>query len=378
LAENFRSELDLEWQGRLNDLVTDLAWSPSDNSWAASSAAGEVVWNAGLGDLVGLKSADDRSIGRLAFSGDGRWLAAGGQAGQLFIWERSPHQDRETSFAPSTYANQPPAPMAIDSPPQLVKIIEIDRWIEHLAWHPIEPLLAISYGAQIKIWDVRTTIEMVTWQFDKSSIFDLQWHPNGSSLAVAGYKGVQIWSPEDTHAPVRTLKVDTATTNIAWTQDGRYLAAANLDRTLTIVDWQHPDDPWILQGFLGKIRHLSWLRGSTLPCLVVASGTDITRWELNVNTSDWSGRLLEGHQSTIEALTVHSQSPIAISGDTDGYTCLWSGTGEIEQILTNIVSGITILKGDPHGTFLAIGSHSGSIEVWSISINTDEEVTEIC
>jgi hypothetical protein len=336
----------LKLQAQLGDLVTHLTWSPNGGSWAVSSANGEVAWNPGLDELALLRPGDGKSIDRVAFSADGRWLAAGGQSGQLFIWNCD---DRQI-------------------PPQLVHIIEIDRWIEHLVWHPIVANLAIGYGSQVKIWDPIAMREMTTWKFNRSSVFDLAWHPDGKSIAVAGYKGVQIWMPGDDTAQIHNLGVDTASLKVAWAGDGRYLAAGNLDRTLTIMDWQHPDDPWILQGCPGKIRDLQWMTGTTTPCLAVAGGTTILLWNLTSNLTNWTGSLLEGHQNTIDTLTAYPQAPLLLSGDSDGYTCLWSASGAIEQIFTNIVSGITTLKWHPDGIHLAIGSRSGKIELWQLSV----------
>ena len=108
-----QAELELGWQCQLSESVTALSCAPESAAWAASSAAGEVVWNSGSNALIYLQEADGRSIQAVAFSADGRWLAAGGQAGKLLIWDGDNRQ-----------------------PPQLVQTIEIDGWIEHLVWHP--------------------------------------------------------------------------------------------------------------------------------------------------------------------------------------------------------------------------------------------------
>ncbi len=344
MTQSYRSALELElvWQGRSTDLITDFAWSPIGQSWAASSANGEVVWNSGCGELDLLKSADDRSIDKIAFSADGHWLCAGGQAGELYLWNCD---DRQL-------------------PPQLVTTIAIDRWIERLRWHPTAARLAISYDRHVKLWDAIADRELDNWEFDRSSVFDLQWHPDGSAIAVAGYKGVQIRSLGHNTTQIERLATDTATLQLAWSADGRYLAAGNLDRTLTLIERQQPHDPWILQGCPGKIRHLHWLVGMTTPCLAVASGTELLLWELTQAATDWSGRIGSGHQSNITALTAHPQFAIPTSGDRDGYICLWSIAGEIEQIYRNTVSEITTLDWHDRGRYLACGHLHGEIELW--------------
>lgn len=76
-----------KWQGNLSEYVTAVAWSP-DGILAASSAAGEVVlWQDG--SLINLLPGGLASIDCLAFSADGKFLAAGGQDGQVRVWLES-------------------------------------------------------------------------------------------------------------------------------------------------------------------------------------------------------------------------------------------------------------------------------------------------
>ncbi|WP_146138391.1 WD40 repeat domain-containing protein [Chamaesiphon polymorphus] len=350
MTETSRSELELVWQGQLSDLVTAVACSPDGRGWAASSAAGEAVWNAGLDDLIPLITPDTHSeavptIAGLAFSPDSRWLAAGGRSRQLCIWNcEDPHL-----------------------PPQLVQCIEIGAWIERLAWHPHSSYLAVGTGVSARIWDIRNFTQIAIWEFDKASIFDLAWHPAGDLLAIAGYKGVQIRSIADATAPSQRIEIETASIRINWSDDGRYLAIGNLDRTLTIIDSEHPDRRWTLQGCPGKIRQLAWMAGTPNPCLAVASGNTIVLWHLNSDEIGWDGQLLEGHEGIIEVAIPHPYLPILASGSTDGYVCLWSASGDVEQILSERPIGkYTTLGWHPDGLDLLTGSQNGSLGVWII------------
>ena len=341
---NGQSELQLEWRGQLDDLVTAMACAPNGLSWAASSAEGEVVWNPKQRDLVKLTAADGQSIDQIAFSADSRWLAAGGQSGQLLIWDCADTCD----------------------PPQLIHQINVNKWIEHLAWHPIESQLAVSYGSQVEIWDLPTATAISTYKFDKSSIFDLAWHPNGTHLAMAGYKGIQLWAYRDSKAPIQRIELDTASLEIAWSQNGYYLAAGNLDRTLTIIDWHNPTERWTLTGCPGKIRQIVWMESGTTPCVAVASGIAVVLWQLTADTIAWTGQCLEGHQDTVTALAAHPQCPIVASSGADGYTCLWSVDGEIHQIITAGTSQFTVLGWQSNSEYLLISSQIGSIELWAM------------
>jgi WD40 repeat protein len=347
LAEDLSSGLQLQWQAQLSDLVTAIAWSPIGRGWVASSAAGEIRWietSAQTGDQheVVLIAPTGNSIDNLGFSADGQWLAAGGQTGQVFIWLCPPGMS-----------------------PQLVRILEFQVWIDKLVWHPHRAELAIGCGGKIQIWEAAKPLEPIFWSCDRPSIFALAWQPDGNEFAVAGYQGVDIWAPTS-QVPLRhKLTVDTASIQLAWSPDGRYLAAGNLDRSLTIVDWQHPDDPWILQGCPGKIRQLVWLAHTDLPCLAVATGEAIVVWDLA--TEEWSGQLLTGHQGVVTTIAAHPDLPLLISAASDGSACIWSAQGEIEQIITNTLSGFTTLAWQPHEMCLATGSQMGEIGLWSNS-----------
>jgi WD40 repeat protein len=346
LAENRSAGLQLQWQAQLSDLVTAIAWSPLGHSWVVSSAAGEIRWIENSAqtsnpiELVLLEPTGN-SIDNLGFSADGQWLAAGGQTGQLFIWQCQPDK----------------------SPPQLVRILEFQTWIDELVWHPSRSELVIGCGSKVQIWDAATAGDSI-WSCDRSSIFALAWHPGGNELAVAGYKGVEIWAPT-AQVPLYKITVDTASIQLAWSPDGRYLAAGNLDRSLTIVDWQHPDDPWILQGCPGKIRQLVWLTHTELPCLAVATGDAIVLWDLAAE--EWTGQLLTGHQGVVTTISAHLDLPLLISAASDGSACIWSAQGEIEQIITNTLSGFTTLAWQPQEMCLATGSQMGEIGLWSNS-----------
>jgi WD40 repeat protein len=69
--------LELSATTQLSDYVSAIAWSPIGNTFAAACCNGEVHL---LQNFVGvmLCPPTDNSIDALAFSHDGKWLAAGG------------------------------------------------------------------------------------------------------------------------------------------------------------------------------------------------------------------------------------------------------------------------------------------------------------
>ena len=133
-----------QWQGSLSEYVTVVAWSPN-GLLAASSAAGEVVvWQDG--SLINLLPAGLESIDCLAFSTDGKFLAAGGQDGKVRVWSISNTSVQKEVKLIATLDNAP-------------------SWVDKLAWSPTCNHLAFSLGRYVQIWDADSQTVITTLPF---------------------------------------------------------------------------------------------------------------------------------------------------------------------------------------------------------------------
>jgi WD40 repeat protein len=322
------SLLQLQWQGSLQDYVTALACSPIGPSWAAASAVGEVVqWQAG--NLQIYRSGDNQSVDCLAYSADGQWLAAGGQGG-LSLW----HQGELQSSL-------------------------VGGWIEQLAWHPSRNLLAIGSGRRLQIWDgamgkMACSLEL------PNSIFDLAWHPQGKSLATAGYRGVTVRPLEDWEA-AELLFVDTGAHRLAWSKDGEYLAAATLDRQLTIARTAALDEPWVMQGFPSKIQQLVWI--ADRPLLAVISAGQVVWWLFA--EEEWQA-LAEDETAATILLAANPQVPLVAKAETNGAIVLQDLDFVILERQENAIKNCSLLAWQPQGHQLIGGSHNGMLRLWSL------------
>ena len=248
--------VDLKWQGTLSDYVTAVAWSPDGKTLAASSSAGEVVLWQGAEAVTTLQMGAGESIDCLGFSSDGQLLAAAGQDGTVKIWRVSDHSS-------------------------LCCLENAPAWIDRLAWSPTGKQLAFSTRHYVQVWDAGKEEIVAKLNFEASSVLDLAWHPVVEYLAVAGYQGVKIWNTQDWEDDPYFLVIPSATQVVKWSPDGKYLAAGNLDKTLTVLEWGNPH-PWVMRGFPGKVRQLAWSDQATesnAPLLAAASAGTISIWE---------------------------------------------------------------------------------------------------
>ncbi|AFY60187.1 WD40 repeat domain-containing protein [Synechococcus sp. PCC 6312] len=336
--------------GELSDYVTGLAWS-SRGLLAACSAAGEV----GIADgevLKLIKQADGYSLSQVLFSTDGQFLAAAGQTGDVFIWQL----DSQATATLITTLHNPGV------------------WIDHLAWHPTRAELAIGLKHYVQVWDVVAQAVITTLDFAASSILGLDWHPAGDYLAVGGYQGIRVWTAADWDEEPQHLELMSACVGLAWAGNGEFMAAANIDRTLSV--WQWGDiSPWEMRGFPGKVKQLVWsdlASSSGAPLLASSCAEGIVVWERDQDIG-WASRILDLHQQAVITVVFQPNSLLLASAGSEGWLCLWDQAQEPIQILEGVKVGFSTLAWSRDGSLVAAGGQVGEVLVWqnveNISIN---------
>lgn len=334
------------WQGTLSDYVTALSWSPNGQILAASSAAGEVtILSLATSQITVLQAERARSTNCLSFSHDGQFLAAAGQNGQVKIWRIQP-----------------------DSA-ELISTLENGRdWVDRMAWSPTQNQLAFSLGRFVQVWDSATHDIATTLNFDSSSVLDLVWHPDGKRLTIAGYQGIKIWRSDDWDDDPYLLQLDSASVAIAWSLDGKYIASGNMDRTLTVLEWENPS-PWVMRGFPGKVSHLAWSSATTklgVPLLASTSVEGLVIWEKQEDERvGWDGRVLEQHENVLQSIQFQPNTLLLASAADDGWVCLWNQAKQLAQILDGAPRGFSGLSWHPQGQYLAAGGQNGELLIWS-------------
>ncbi|MBW4551507.1 MAG: WD40 repeat domain-containing protein [Aphanocapsa sp. GSE-SYN-MK-11-07L] len=344
-----KSILEVSAKATLSDYVTVIAWSPMGNTLAAASGSGEVRLLKNFMS-VPLCQPTGQSVDALAFSGDGKWLATGGQAGTITLWQ----MDGDV--------------------PKIADTLECGSWIDRLVWHPTCNHLAFNRGKTVQIWNADQA-EAVISLAGIASAQDIRWSPDGKHLAIAIKSNIHIWNTQNWNEQLYQWEVTSPASAIAWSPDGALLACAIHDHSIGVLDWSKvqslqqcvPTDendlPILMCGFPGKIRQLAWadlpLSADLPPILAAATRELVTMWMHS--TKGWESWVLDLHSGTVLDVAFRPKTGWLASLSDDGWIILWQAA----QVLEGAEEGFSCLAWHPNGRHLAAGGQRGELLVWS-------------
>lgn len=339
-----QARFKLLWRNTLSDYVTAIAWSPNGTWLAASSAAGEVVQcEVKTGQMTLLQGARGESVDALSMSADGQFLAAGGQAGTVWIWRLEGNSAT------------------------LITTLEHPRaWIDCLRWNPQHPELALSFGRYVQVWDAPTQSVIATLNYESSTVLDLAWHPQGDRLSVGGHPTIETWQRQDWDEDPTVVETGGASGAIAWSPEGTYFASGNSDCSVLI--WEDGNaHAWHLTDFPGKVRQLAWsvptANGVTL--LASISSQSIIVWTKDSTPLGWMPQVLDAHQDILSAIAFQPQSQLLASAAKDGLLYLWDKGEKLTQTLKATSAEWSCLAWNASGKAIAAGNNQGEVMVWT-------------
>ncbi len=266
----------------LDDYVTAIAWSSDSSGLAVATAAGEIVYlneppkSPLVREVKNLRESDGFSIDALEWSANGVFLAAAGQTGALYVWNAG----------------------------KLVTTLVYSGWIDQLAWHPRQLLLAFGVGKMIHIWNAETQTMESSLELPESSVLGLVWSAEGDRLMAAGNRVVRCWDVENWSSGPEIWELGSACGAIAWAPGDLFFAAGCFDQTVIVASEFGSDDPWRLSGFPEKVSLVAWSSVmnpiTKFPILATVSGTGLAIW--NWNGDGWDGNVVVSDGERINAI----------------------------------------------------------------------------
>jgi WD40 repeat protein len=328
---------ELSWATMLGESIADIIWLPSGELLLAGSADGELCAFQHDAEWKFRVPAHQHGITRISPSPTGRTIATTSEDGGVLLWHTETGDLLET-------------------------IAKDHNWAEHLAWSADGKLLASAAGSLLYIRDANGHTR--EWDGHPGNIGALAWAPKGCQLASAANKGVYLWNVDSWH-PTQVLNFPGAAISLAWSHNGRALAAGTQDGLLHIRLQLASIAPRQLSmsGYPGKVSILKWhpkkLRIAT------CGGNDVVLWDLDDKQGHRKATPLRRHSTIVTTLADDPKGRLLASADRHGRLCIWNSDGAVAFEM-ELGTEVTALAWQPGTQRLAVGSIDGVLRLFTL------------
>ncbi|MGI2902839.1 NB-ARC domain-containing protein [Tolypothrix sp. VBCCA 56010] len=279
-------------------------------------------------------------ITSVAFSSDGKLLAAGDADAKTHLWQVA---DTREIFTLSGHTSR----------------------IWSVAFSPDSQTLASASEDQtVKLWDVREGKWLRTLQGHSDRVRSATFSPDGNILASGSEdRTVKLWNIH-TGQCLKTLEGHTSCVwPVAFNPDGNILASGSEDKTVKLWDVGKGKCLKTLQGHTGWIRSVAFSPNGN----IIASCSDdqtIKLWDVREGKCL---KTLQGHTNSVRSVAFSPNGNIIASCSDDQTVKLWDiPEGKCVKTLPGHTSWVWSVAFSPDGQTLASGSEDQTVKLWDI------------
>jgi WD40 repeat protein/tRNA A-37 threonylcarbamoyl transferase component Bud32 len=329
--------------------ITSVAFGPDGKLLASGHGIwrkiGEVkVWDVATGEQLSSFKGHTHSVTSVAISPDGKQIASGSHDGTVIVWDVATgrqmltfrgHMDREDSGSISFVATSvafSPDGKRIASGGRDVRVWDVATGQEffHLKGAGVYPPTVTfspdgkriaAAGQNLRVWDSGNGQEIATLSTKYASVSNAKFLPDGRRIVVACGNGISVWD-KDSEAKQQTIRFKVGTEyiwRIVFSPDGKRIASASLDGTVTISEAATGHKVFILRGHEGRVLDAAFSPNGER---IITGGDDrsVRVWDAG------TGReidMLKGHQDMVLSVAFSPDGLRIASASGDDTVLIW-------------------------------------------------------
>jgi len=287
-----------------------LAFSPDGRRLAAATSSGEVkIIDLATGkDLPSPKPHNDW-VCSVAFSPDGNFLVSAGGS------EFKPERNRGKTTGQIKLWDCAAAK-------ELGEFAGHENKVFSAAFSPDSKTLATASADEtVRLWDVATRNQRVVLHGHKDAVWSVAFSPDGEIVASASAdRTVKFWNAMTGEERATLRGHDDEVRCVAFSPDGNLLATGSADWTVRLWDTRTQKERTVLNGHKGVVQCVAFSSGGKT--LATGSGDDTVKlWDVATGKERAS---LRGHRSSISAVTFSPDQRTLASAGIDDAVQLWT------------------------------------------------------
>jgi serine/threonine protein kinase len=288
-----------------------------------------------------VRLATDTNIYAVAFSPDGKTLAAGASDNTVLLWD--PRRRVQTAQLPG-HTNS----------------------VNQVTFSPDGRQFAtVSDDKTLRLWDLNSGSQIAKLTGHKSYVWSVDFSPDGKTLASGSKDGTIRVLDVASRKLIRVIRGHTdAVVTVKFSPDGKTLASGSWDNTVRLWDTSSWRQTTVLRGHTDAVHSVAFSPdGKTL-----ASGAEdakVLLWNLATHTQT---AVLTGHTKEVWSVAFSPDGKTVASGSTDRKVILHNAaTGARISALTGHKGQVDWVAFSPDGKTLASGAEDKSIRLWDLT-----------
>ncbi len=316
----------------------EIAYSSDGEFLAVASSIGVYLFAANSLEEVGFLKIN-AWVDCIAFSPDGKFLAAGSQDNAIRVWQ-------------------------VDDLSLLSKVEGHEGWIQSLAFSPDGTILAsASGGHNVFLWKVADGSPIRSLNGQPNWVRSVSFSSDGKTLAAAAGKIVQVWDAAQGSKLFELVGHTDEIEEVAFSPDGSLLATGARDKTIRL--WRASDGAPLstLEQLPGRVTSIAFSPDGS----ILAAGSNNTLRAWRVSDGKTIDELSQGGLHDVEDIAFSSDGNILASSANDAILIRRVSDGQLLHTIEDFTSFVNSVTFSPQGALLAAGYSNSSMRLWQVS-----------